>query len=271
MRNLRTYLLLILMGFLSQASFAQDEEEEYPYEMDTVVITEAPVIDEVVAVPATTGEDLSRYVVPKEAYKNFDEKWEWRKFPADSVLIFEKDPEFWYANYPFQEDEPKKEKNNKSVLNQSWIFNLLWILILLSFIGLLIWFLSQNGIGFFKNDQALVKGEAEGLQEEEDIFTIPYAYKIETAEKDGNYRLAVRYLFLQLLKGLSERGTIQYKPDRTNLDYLMQLHGRPEYANFFQAMRHYEYVWYGQFSPLEGNYREIRQFFHDFYKKGGLA
>ncbi|MBL7749939.1 MAG: DUF4129 domain-containing protein [Chitinophagaceae bacterium] len=269
MKNLHTYLLLALFGFLSQAGFAQ--QEEYPHEMDTVVITDAPVVDEVVAVPATTGEDLSRYVVPKEAYKSFEDKWDWRKFPADSVSRFEKDPEFWYANYPFQEDEPIREKKNRSVLNQSWIFNLLWILILLSFVGLLIWFLSQNGIGFFKNDQALVKGEAEGMQEEEDIFSIPYSYKIESAEKDGNYRLAVRYLFLQLLKGLSERGTILYKPDRTNLDYLMQLHGRPEYARFFQAMRHYEYVWYGQFSPLEGNYREIRQFFQDFYKKEGMA
>lgn len=259
------YVVLLFLGLWSTGLWAQQEDA---VQEDTAEITVVPAYDDLPEVTVSSGEDLSRFVIPKEVYRNFKDERNWRKLPGDTLRSFEKDPDFWYANYPFKEEPPQTQTDRSSGSN--WISSVLWIIILGAFMGILVWFLSQNGIGFFKNDTQLKKGENLEDTEEEDIFHIAYGQKIEKAEQEGNYRLAVRYLFLQFLKDLSEKGAIQYKPDRTNLDYLLQLHGKLEYNGFFKAARHYDYCWYGQFIPNKEAYAGIRQFFDALQKKRGV-
>ncbi len=63
----------------------------------------------------------------------------------------------------------------------------------------------------------------------------------------NNYRNAIRLLYLKLLNVLDSQHLIIYSKDKTNKDYLMELTSdkiREEYRN---AVRIYEYVWYGHF------------------------
>ena len=90
--------------------------------------------------------------------------------------------------------------------------------------------------------------DEEGKEEElatEDIFAINYQKEIDKAAQQGNYRLAVRLLFLRILKNLSQKNIIRYTQDKTNLDYLVQLHATRYYSDFFRITRNYEYSWYG--------------------------
>src|SRR5690606_4231613 len=105
--------------------------------------------------------------------------------------------------------------------------------------------------------------EAERADEEmpEDIFAINYQREIDKATAQRNYRLAVRLMFLRLLKSMSERNIIRYQQDKTNLDYLMQLHNTTYYKDFFRITRNYEYSWYGKFDVSEEAYRLIRKDF----------
>jgi hypothetical protein len=63
---------------------------------------------------------------------------------------------------------------------------------------------------------------------------------------------------------MAEKNIIQYKQDRTNLDYLLQLHPTVYYNNFFRITRNYEYSWYGKFEVREGAYKMIRSDFDQF-------
>ena len=71
-----------------------------------------------------------------------------------------------------------------------------------------------------RNQKAWHEGQT---KETENIFEINFQQEIDKAVQAGNYRLAVRLLFLRLLKNLAEKNIIQYQQDRTNFDYLMQL------------------------------------------------
>jgi len=80
----------------------------------------------------------------------------------------------------------------------------------------------------------------------------------------GQYRLAVRLWYLRLLKELSNREIIQYKQDKTNLDYLMQVYNTGYYSRFFRLTRHFEYSWYGHFEVDRLTYDRIASEFLQF-------
>jgi hypothetical protein len=98
----------------------------------------------------------------------------------------------------------------------------------------------------------------------EDIFAINYQKEIDKAAAAKNYRLAIRLMFLRLLKTMSEQNVIQYKQDRTNFDYLTQLMNTRLYNDFFRITRNYEYVWYGKLSVSDETYAVIKKDFDQF-------
>ena len=71
-------------------------------------------------------------------------------------------------------------------------------------------------------------------------------------------------MFLRILKNLSDKKIIQYKQDRTNFDYLLQLHSTKYYADFFRLTRNYEYSWYGQFDIEPEKFSIIKNDFENF-------
>ena len=72
---------------------------------------------------------------------------------------------------------------------------------------------------------------------------------IKQAENEGNYRLAIRYYYLLVLKTLSLKNHIKFEDDKTNSEYLIDIQGKPFSANFEYTSYLYNYIWYGEF-PL---------------------
>jgi hypothetical protein len=181
--------------------------------------------------------------------------WKQDSFPqrkADSRL-FKNDDEFWYANATFE----KKKKENKSSQSSTFYQTLLWLLAVGGFIAFLIIYLGNINISLFRRSKTME--QVEGEYGTEDIFAINYNKEIEKAIAAGDYRLAVRLLFLQLLRGMSDRKIIQYSHERTNLDYLLQVHHAPWYQQFFRITRNYEYVWYGLFEIDKNKFEAINK------------
>jgi len=83
----------------------------------------------------------------------------------------------------------------------------------------------------------------------------------------GDYRLAIRLMFLRLLKQLSQKKIIEYKQERTNFDYLSQLHATGFYNDFFRLTRNYEYTWYGKFEVSGETFGIIKSEFENFDRK----
>jgi hypothetical protein len=143
---------------------------------------------------------------------------------------------------------------------------MIWIVILAIFIGGILMYLGGNNIGLFRKKNVLT-GDGEKEEEiTEDIFAINYQKEIDKAAAQGNYRVAIRLMFLRALRNLSEKNIIRYKQDKTNLDYLMELHPTAYYNSFFRITRNFEYSWYGQFAVSEEGYKVIRSDFDQFDK-----
>jgi hypothetical protein len=206
----------------------------------------------------------------------FLKKWEYegdssavtqRKLSDSLVKKMQSDKDFWYANTAF-EKEKKKEKNNKESTyvplgQRGWFQTLIWVIIIGGFAAFLMIYLTGSNIGLFRKKNVMTKVDDEEVITE-DIFAINYQKEIDKAAMQGNYRLAVRLMYLRLLKNMSEKNIIQYKQDKTNLDYLMQLHSTRHYNHFFSITRNYEYSWYGKFEVSEEAYRLISNEFNQF-------
>lgn len=190
-----------------------------------------------------------------------------RNVPDSITKKMQEDDAFWYANAEIE--KPKEEKkNNKKYTpfgQQTWVKTLFWIIIVGVFAAVIMWFLAESNIGLFRKKNKIVKAEEEEIATE-DIFAINYQKEIDKATAQANFRLAVRLMFLRLLKNMSEKNVINYKQDKTNFDYLLQLHSTNYYKDFFRITRNYEYTWYGQFEINEEAYKIIRNDFDSFEK-----
>ena len=95
----------------------------------------------------------------------------------------------------------------------------------------------------------------------ENIHQINFNAAVDEAVANRNFRLAVRLLYLQTLKRLTDGGYIDYKPDKTNRQYVRELSNSPIQTPFEQLTRQFEFVWYGDFPIDEAQFTQIRQQF----------
>ncbi|MGH2552359.1 MAG: DUF4129 domain-containing protein [Chitinophagaceae bacterium] len=192
-----------------------------------------------------------------------------RHVPDSLVKKMQRDDAFWYANAAIKEENKKEEKESEYIpLGQrQWVQTLLWMIIIGGFAAAILWYLAGSNIGLFRKKNKALQTPGEEISESADIFAINYQKEIDKAETAGNYRLAIRLMFLRLLKDMADKNIIQYKPDRTNLDYLLQLHPTDHYKTFFHITRNYEYSWYGQFEVRPEAYQIIRNDFSQFDRK----
>ncbi len=96
--------------------------------------------------------------------------------------------------------------------------------------------------------------------EAENIHEVDFADRLAAAEAAGNLRLAVRLGYLELLKALTDKALIDWKPDKTNHAYLRELpESGPLRPAFREILRQFEYVWYGEWPLSAGQYARVRQ------------
>jgi hypothetical protein len=143
-----------------------------------------------------------------------------------------------------------------------WSLSILLGIVAIVFVVLKV--MKMNRAGLF--GRSVVGGLAYET-ETEDIHSIPFANAIEQAVKQHNYRLAVRLLYLQTLKELTDRALINWQINKTNYEYLRELHQHPHQAMFKDLTYHFEYVWYGDMPVDQEQFSTIQQLFTQFNNK----
>jgi len=98
-------------------------------------------------------------------------------------------------------------------------------------------------------------------EEEEIIRSRDIKKLIENALGSANYRLAVRYYYLFILKQLSDNEIIDYQYDKTNSDYFKEITSDNINVTFKKATNLYDYIWYGNFSVTKDDYQRAQQRF----------
>lgn len=84
----------------------------------------------------------------------------------------------------------------------------------------------------------------------ENIHEMDFRQLTNDTKNTGNYRLAVRYYYLWLLKKLSQREIIDWHWDKTNSDYLYEIKDSNLKKDFEYLSYLYDYSWYGEF-PID--------------------
>lgn len=87
---------------------------------------------------------------------------------------------------------------------------------------------------------------------------------LREALAQGNYPLAIRLYYLQVIKDLSEKNAIRWSREKTNRDYMREMRAHALGEQFREATRTYERIWYGNqslsaadFARLEPQFKNL--------------
>lgn len=151
--------------------------------------------------------------------------------------------------------------------NSSNIAGMLVRLFAIILAGFLLYFIIKYLIGKDGNFLFGKKNKKVDLKDEElheNIHEINFPESILKFEKSGDFRSAVRYQFLFVLKKLSDKKLIAWNPEKTNKDYVAELKAPHLKEEFFQLSYIFEYVWYGEFSISEESYQQFKTQYQSF-------
>jgi hypothetical protein len=143
--------------------------------------------------------------------------------------------------------------------------NVVMIVIVVALVGLLVFLLLQ----FRRKSEAVdAEGETSGIAESP-LSTDPmsalskrpetWAGLADELAAKGEYREAIRHLYLALLSHLHRGGVIDYDPTKSNWDYLFGFKGPGDSKYAFRDLtRRFDFAWYGNLDVTETAYRTFR-------------
>ncbi|SDQ32232.1 protein of unknown function [Chryseobacterium soldanellicola] len=203
-------------------------------------------------------------VYPKKFKDNFQSKYKGPEFDYSTTKPTES---FW------EKLQRKIRKIIESIfgetsfgksVNATWVIVRLFGILLVGFLLYVIVknILDKNGSFFFgkKNKKVIIKDE----ELHENIHEINFPESIAKFENEGDYRSAIRYHFLFILKKLSDKKLISWNPEKTNKDYVAELKAPLLKDEFYNLSYIFEYVWYGEFNVEEKEYLKFKDQYQAF-------
>lgn len=97
---------------------------------------------------------------------------------------------------------------------------------------------------------------------EEEIEDMNLEELKEKALKNSDFHAATRYVYLMTLKLLNQKELIEWKIEKTNLDYEKELGDHPVNPLFNKLTSFYEFVEYGDFDIDSSGYTKVDNLFH---------
>ena len=90
--------------------------------------------------------------------------------------------------------------------------------------------------------------------------------RLEEAMEREDYRECVRIYFTFILKELIHKGWINWKKEKTNYHYVLEMHKRENAAHFNECVRIYDLVWYGDYKIDQDIFELLQPSFENYYK-----
>jgi len=198
-------------------------------------------------------------------------KREFRAIESDSVLAVNSDKGFYYKRYldsllratQFKVQKPRRSVDLSGTDFFSSIFGIIFWILAIGLFAYLVYRLFLSNSSFLSRSRKNIATDIAVVEEEKagDPDSL-----LRNAIRNGNYRLAVRYLYLQSLQRLSEKKIIEINSNKTNYEYVMEVR-RHKFANEFASLTlQYEYVWYGEYPVDERLFEQIQRSFTQFNK-----
>jgi hypothetical protein len=252
--------------FCLTSLYAQDvdttgySEPEYTAEAYSESSAEEEGEEASVHTPISPDELTHTYKQEKIPVKKFDSK-KWKEVVSSTDYNEIKPPE--------DKSNDKKSSINMNTPRLPWNGGLLQILFYTAAVIVLVFLVAS----VLKNLSIKIKKENNFAQPDdtitvENIEDINVTSLLQRAIADGNFRLAARLYYLDLLKKLNEQGIIVWKKNKTNRDYLTEIFSRDEY---FEDVRWvtlaYEQAWYGEHALTPVSFQQLASRFEGINHK----
>ena len=235
-------VLSVLFYFLTAASVRSQTTDTIEHSSDTASYFVAPLTQNM-SIP----EQLR--TVPKQQID---------KYLKDPAYAYANDSDYWRSD-PTRQTGPGPVSRFLSGKIFQWTFFLAIVSIVL--FGLYRLVLENNIGGFFSRWTRSAKANAGETSYEEvedfDMFISKY-------QSEGNYRTAVRYLYLRLIRTAIENRDIHVGDSSTNAVIAKSFSNQKESADFQYLASAFEYVFYGGFSPAVHVYENLKSKFDRF-------
>jgi hypothetical protein len=203
-----------------------------------------------------------------------------RRPPAEKISKFQHDKNFNYV-----ENAHTKDNSWERILNWIWrhlfsrkidskyspidiILSIIeWVIIAAAVVLFIYFILKSQGVNLFSKKSG---NNLSFTETTEDISQMNFDELIARAAGNGQYRQAVRYLYLKSLKQLSDLDLIKWKTDKTNRDYTIELRSSPFAKLFSEITMLFDYAWYGNARISETAFSKIKTAFEQFNSQTGL-
>lgn len=101
----------------------------------------------------------------------------------------------------------------------------------------------------------------------DDIHGIDFNAAIEDAIAKNNYRVAIRLMYLQTLKLLTDSDLIDWKINKTNATYVQELSEHSQQYSFAQLTNYFDKAWYGETNVDTVQFDQLKQSFYQFQQQ----
>lgn len=193
-----------------------------------------------------------------------------RKFNENLVEKY-KGKEFTYT------EEEIKEPKKQSTPSPFWIYfaqifsNFMRFVFPFLLGGFIIFLILKAALGYDRSWFSLKKNQNNSkekliYEEDTDIENENLEELLQNAIQSENYRLAIRFYFLMVLKELSQQKLIDYHKDKTNTEYLFELKNKAQKEQFSYLLYLYNYIWYGEFSINKTEFQLAESEYQSFKK-----
>jgi hypothetical protein len=245
------YFFSIIFFFLlggTRSAFSQSTADTIATTIDSgsTVNTDSAAI----TVNATPSDNVNENSIYKPVMDSaFLDQYALRQVSQMKVDKYLKDPDYAYANDPqyWKEDDVQQRPGSFWKFFSNKVFQ--WIL----FLGILCLILfgiyrlaRENNFKWFT--RTAKQGDFPG---EEPVTgdRVDYDEAIRRYQLEGNYRMAVRFMYLRLIYTASEKNVIQIRDSTTNAEIMHAFGAHPQAAEFRFLATAYEYIFYGDFHP----------------------
>ena len=197
-----------------------------------------------------------------------------KKFDAKALNKYKSDKDFDYSENNIVKDPTLIERLFNWLSRQllrflEWIFGVKYakgilgnILMVTPYIivGVLMFLLikfflkvnSNSIISCASNKSVVAITEDEELIRSKDLLKL-----IQQAIDQKNYRLAIRFYYLNTIKQLEDKELIAWEQQKTNEDYIKEISKESIKLAFIDLTMLYDFVWYGNFEINENKFERV--------------
>lgn len=197
-----------------------------------------------------------------------------KKFDTKALEKYKVDKDFDYSENKTVEDSTLIERLYNWLSRQllrflEWIFGVKYARGILGSIFMVIPFIIVAVLMFLLikfflkvNSNSIISNTSNksvvAITEDEELIKHKNLLKlIQQAIDNKNYRLAIRFYYLNTLKQLEEKDLIAWEQQKTNEDYIEEISKETIKRAFKDLTRLYDFVWYGNFEINEAKFVKV--------------